>query len=160
MAKHGEQVSPSLLGECSFLRTQLGDPLEEKPRVGVEEKPRKSAIAIQSWWRGVLTRRMVHQATLCVLVIQRWWCRVSFWQWEERRVRALAMYVRPVRATVLLQSLVRMWRVRSQYKKYQRAVLVIQNKWRHYTCRREAVVFAESSLADGAVDLNVEIVVG
>ncbi|XP_065263596.1 IQ domain-containing protein F6 [Emys orbicularis] len=120
----------------------------------------KSAIAIQSWWRGVLTRRTVRQAMLCVLVIQRWWRRVSFWQWEERRVRALAMYVRPVRATVLLQSLVRMWRARSQYKKYQRAVLVIQNKWRHYACRREAAVFAGSSLADGGVDLNIEIVVG
>ncbi|XP_044881809.1 IQ domain-containing protein F5-like isoform X2 [Mauremys mutica] len=136
---------------------EISPPLSPSPE---KDPSRKSAIAIQSWWRGVLTRRTVHQATLCVLVIQRWWRRVSFWQREERRVRALAMYVRPVRATVLLQSLVRMWCVRSQYKKYQRAVLVIQNKWRHYTCRREAVVFAGSSLADGAVDLNIEIVVG
>ncbi|XP_029768441.1 IQ domain-containing protein F6 [Terrapene carolina triunguis] len=135
----------------------ISPPLSPSPE---KDPSSKSAIAIQSWWRGVLTRRTVRQATLCVLVIQRWWRRVSFWQWEERRVRALAMYVRPVRATVLLQSLVRMWRARSQYKKYQRAVLVIQNKWRHYACRREAAVFAGSSLADGGVDLNIEIVVG
>nr|XP_048713118.1 IQ domain-containing protein F5-like [Caretta caretta] len=120
----------------------------------------KSAIAIQSWWRGVLTRRTVRQATLCVLMIQRWWRRVSFRGLEERRVRALAMYVRPVRASVLLQSLVRMWRARSQYKAYQRAVLVIQNERWQYSCRREAVVFAGSSLADGGVDLNIEIIVG
>ncbi|CAM5155241.1 unnamed protein product, partial [Natator depressus] len=120
----------------------------------------KSTIAIQSWWRGVLIRRMVCQATLCVLMIQRWWRRVSFWWREERRVRALAMYVRPVRASVLLQSLVSKWRVRSQYKKCQRAVLVTQNKWRQHSCRREAAVFAGSSLADGGVDLNMEIIVG
>ncbi|CAM4590056.1 unnamed protein product, partial [Caretta caretta] len=109
---------------------------------------------------GVLTRRTVRQATLCVLMIQRWWRRVSFRGLEERRVRALAMYVRPVRASVLLQSLVRMWRARSQYKAYQRAVLVIQNERWQYSCRREAVVFAGSSLADGGVDLNIEIIVG
>ncbi|XP_065408826.1 IQ domain-containing protein F5 [Chrysemys picta bellii] len=135
----------------------ISPPLSPSPE---KDPSSKSAIAIQSWWRGVLTRRTVRQATLCVLVIQRWWRRVSFWQQEERRVTALAMYVRPMRATVLLQSLVRMWRARSQYKKYQRAVLVIQNKWRHYACRREAAVFAGSSLADGGVDLNIEIIVG
>ncbi|XP_034631440.1 IQ domain-containing protein F6 [Trachemys scripta elegans] len=135
----------------------ISPPLSPSPE---KDPSSKSAIAIQSWWRGVLTRRTVRQATLCVLVIQRWWRRVSFWQREERRVTVLAMYVRPMRATVLLQSLVRMWRARSQYKKYQRAVLVIQNKWRHYACRREAAVFAGSSLADGGVDLNIEIIVG
>nr|XP_042717652.1 IQ domain-containing protein F6 [Chrysemys picta bellii] len=135
----------------------ISPPLSPSPE---KDPSSKSAIAIQSWWRGVLTRRTVRQAMLCVLVIQRWWRRVSFWQQEERRVTALAMYVRPMRATVLLQSLVRMWRARSQYKKYQRAVLVIQNKWRHYACRREAAVFAGSSLADGGVDLNIEIIVG
>ncbi|XP_053892293.1 IQ domain-containing protein F5-like [Malaclemys terrapin pileata] len=135
----------------------ISPPLSPSPE---KDPSNKSAIAIQSWWRGVLTRRTVRQATLCVLVIQRWWRRVSFWQREERRVTVLAMYVRPMRATVLLQSLVRMWRARSQYKKYQRAVLVIQNKWRHYACRREAAVFAGSSLADGGVDLNIEIIVG
>uniref|UniRef100_A0A8C4W9D4 Uncharacterized protein n=1 Tax=Gopherus evgoodei TaxID=1825980 RepID=A0A8C4W9D4_9SAUR len=58
-----------------------------------EDPSRKSAIAIQSWWRGVLTRRTVHQATLCVLVIQRWWRRAlrgrSHWESSIRGVAVL-----------------------------------------------------------------------
>ncbi|XP_067417239.1 IQ domain-containing protein F6-like [Emydura macquarii macquarii] len=127
---------------------------------GEKDPSSKSAVAIQSWWRGALIRRTVRQATLCVLVIQRWWRRVSFRRREERQGRALALYVRPVRAAVLLQALVRMWRARSQYKKYQKAVLVIQHKWRQHACRRESVVFAGSDPAAGGVDVNIEIIIG
>uniref|UniRef100_A0A8C8RR76 IQ motif containing F6 n=1 Tax=Pelusios castaneus TaxID=367368 RepID=A0A8C8RR76_9SAUR len=139
------------------LQTRTAPMLPQHPPK--EDPSSKSAVALQSWWRGVLIRRTVHQATLCVLVIQKWWRRASFWRQEERRVRALALYVRPIRATVLLQSLVRMWHARMQYKKYQKAVLVIQNKWRQHICQRESV-FAGNGLADEGVDVNIEIIVG
>uniref|UniRef100_A0A6J0UJS4 IQ domain-containing protein F6 n=1 Tax=Pogona vitticeps TaxID=103695 RepID=A0A6J0UJS4_9SAUR len=120
----------------------------------------QAAVIIQKWWRGVLVRRSLLQATLCALVIQRWWRHTFNKAQEERRIRALVMYIWPEKSTILLQSMFRMWLMKTRYKKYQKAAQVIQNNWRRYSFRRESNVCSLDNLAHDGIDLNIEIVVG
>uniref|UniRef100_A0A8C6VHA7 Uncharacterized protein n=1 Tax=Naja naja TaxID=35670 RepID=A0A8C6VHA7_NAJNA len=104
--------------------------------------PTYTALFLQSWWRGTLVRRSLFFATLCAVSIQRWWRQRVFQLKEERRVRALMMYVWPEKSTVLLQSKLRMWLIKTQFKKYQKAAQVIQKNWRNYTRGHLYVLFA------------------
>uniref|UniRef100_A0A8D0BUY1 Uncharacterized protein n=1 Tax=Salvator merianae TaxID=96440 RepID=A0A8D0BUY1_SALMN len=96
-----------------------------------------AAIIIQKWWRGTLVRRSLLHATICALVVQKWWLRVLTRLHEERRVKALVSYVWPEKAIVLLQSMFRMWLMKTRYKKYQKAAHIIQNNWRLYSFQKE-----------------------
>uniref|UniRef100_A0A8D2Q6B5 Uncharacterized protein n=1 Tax=Varanus komodoensis TaxID=61221 RepID=A0A8D2Q6B5_VARKO len=88
------------------------------------------AIIIQKWWRGTLVRRSLQQAIRCALVIQKWW-RSAFRQAQEKkRAMALVIYIWSEKTTVLLQSMLRMWLMKTRYKRYQHAAQVIQNNWR------------------------------
>ncbi|XP_066472951.1 IQ domain-containing protein F6 [Tiliqua scincoides] len=120
----------------------------------------KSAISVQKWWRGQLVRRSLRHANTCALVIQRWWRHTINRLRNERRVKALVMYVRPEKAAVLVQSVCRMWLARTRYKRYQRAALVIQQNWRHLSFRRYSSACSVNNMADNGIDLNIEIVVG
>lgn len=120
----------------------------------------KAAIRIQKWWRGVLVRRSLRHANMCALVIQRWWHRIVSRLRDERRVKALVMYIWPEKAAVLLQSMFKMWLARTRYKKFQRAALVIQQNWRDLKFRRYAGTCSINSTVDDGLDLNIEIVVG
>ncbi|XP_062979635.1 IQ domain-containing protein F6 [Elgaria multicarinata webbii] len=118
------------------------------------------AIIIQKWWRGTLVRRTLQQATIYALVIQKWW-RYAFTRAQERRrIIALVIYIWSEKTTVLLQSMLRMWLMKTRYKKYQRAAQVIQSNWRLYSFRRESSLYALKSLTHDGVDLNIEIVIG
>ncbi|XP_025020992.1 IQ domain-containing protein F6 [Python bivittatus] len=134
------------------------------PRRPAEDSSKKTlevqmTLFIQTWWRGMLVRRTLLFATLCALGIQRWWRQRAYQLKEERRVRALLMYVWPEKSTVLLQSKFRMWLMKTQYKKCQKAAQVIQNNWRHFIYQREFSSYSLSSLAYDGIDLNVDIVV-
>ncbi|XP_044307174.1 IQ domain-containing protein F6 [Varanus komodoensis] len=120
----------------------------------------KYAIIIQKWWRGTLVRRSLQQAIRCALVIQKWW-RSAFRQAQEKkRAMALVIYIWSEKTTVLLQSMLRMWLMKTRYKRYQHAAQVIQNNWRLYNFRRDSSVYSLDSLAQDGIDLNIEIVVG
>lgn len=69
------------------------------------------------------------------------------------------MYIWPKKSAVLLQSVFQMWLKKTQYKKYQKAALIIQNQWRYYAYLRDVSNFSNSNPALG-VNLNIEIIVG
>uniref|UniRef100_A0A670YIE0 IQ motif containing F6 n=1 Tax=Pseudonaja textilis TaxID=8673 RepID=A0A670YIE0_PSETE len=119
----------------------------------------QTALFLQRWWRGTLVRRSLFFATLCARSIQRWWRQRVFQLKEERRVRALMMYVWPEKSTVLLQSKLRMWLVKTQFKKYQKAAQVIQNNWRNYVLQQEFSNYSLNSLGSDGIDLNIDIIV-
>ncbi|KAF1619644.1 IQ domain-containing protein F1, partial [Eudyptes chrysolophus] len=90
----------------------------------------RSACRIQAWWHCAVTRRR-----------------------EERRLQALAAYVRWERASVLLQAHARMWQARDQYRRCREAARTIQAHWRRRGTRQRGG-------AEDTVDLNIEIVLG
>uniref|UniRef100_A0A8C5SI03 IQ domain-containing protein F6 n=1 Tax=Laticauda laticaudata TaxID=8630 RepID=A0A8C5SI03_LATLA len=114
-----------------------------------------TALFLQSWWRGTLVRRSLFFATLCAMSIQRWWRQRVFQLKEERRVRALMMYVWPEKSTVLLQSKLRMWLIKTQFKKYQKAAQVIQNNWRNYILQQEFSNYSLNSLGYDVQDSDL-----
>lgn len=120
----------------------------------------KSAIYVQKLWRGQQVRQSLKQAHLCARMIQRWWRRIFSRLQNERRVRALVTYIQPEKAAVLLQSVFRMWRARTQYKRYQQAALVIQQNWRQCCFRRYSSACLLNNMEDHGIDLNIEIIVG
>ncbi|XP_039198570.1 IQ domain-containing protein F6 isoform X1 [Crotalus tigris] len=123
------------------------------------QKTLETALYLQSWWRGTLVRRSLLFATLCAMSIQRWWRRRAFQLKEERRIRALMMYVWPEKSTVLLQSKLRMWLTQTQFKKYQKAAQVIQNNWRKYVLQQEFSNYSLNNLTYDGIDLNIDIIV-
>lgn len=115
---------------------------------------------IQAWWRGELVRRTLRHAVICVWCIQKWWARTFCRLQEKRRIESLVTYIWPKKSAVLLQSLFNMWLRKMQYKKYQKAAIIIQNQWRYYAYLRDANNFSSSNPARGGVNLNIEIIVG
>uniref|UniRef100_A0A803TXN6 IQ motif containing F1 n=1 Tax=Anolis carolinensis TaxID=28377 RepID=A0A803TXN6_ANOCA len=120
----------------------------------------KAAITIQKAWRGALVRRSLKLATNCALIIQRWWRKTLQHALDKRKIKALVMYIWPEKSTVLLQSLFRMWLMKTRYKKYQKAAYVIQNHWRNYCFVKASSTYSLNNLAHEGIDLNIEIVVG
>lgn len=112
-----------------------------------------AAVAIQAWWRGQLVRRALEVAAHSACRIQAWWHRAVARQREERRLRALAAYVRQERASVLLQAHARTWQARDQYRRWQEAARTIQARW------RQRGTGQRGGTEDG-VDLSIEIVLG
>lgn len=112
-----------------------------------------AAVAIQAWWRGQLVRRALAVAARSACHIQAWWHRTITRRREERRLWALAAYVRQERASVLLQAHTRMWQARDRYRRCREAARTIQACWRRRGTQQHG------GTEDG-VDLSIEIVLG
>ncbi|XP_034963168.1 IQ domain-containing protein F6 [Zootoca vivipara] len=119
----------------------------------------EAAITIQKWWRGTLVRRSLQHAIICAWLVQKWWRKVSFQRQEEKRLMALSTYIWSEKASVLLQSMFKMWLMRTRYKKYQRAAQIIQSNWRLHSFRKTSDAYSLNKLNQDGIDLNIEIVV-
>ncbi|XP_053152225.1 IQ domain-containing protein F2-like isoform X2 [Hemicordylus capensis] len=143
-------------------RTSIEKPIEtETTETDYQREKRecKAAVTIQKWWRGELVRRTLLQAAIYVRVIQKWWSCVVWRLRKEKRLRALVKYTWPTKACVLMQSVIRMWLLRIQYRKIHKAVLIIQKHWRHYCFWKDSSLCAGINASDDGIDLNIEIVV-
>ncbi|XP_053233475.1 IQ domain-containing protein F5-like [Podarcis raffonei] len=145
---------------CARKKSTSPPPTSPPPSMPeTSKKEVKAAITIQKWWRGTLVRRSLQHAIVCAWLVQKWWRMISFRRREEKRAMALSTYIWSEKASVLLQSMFKMWLMRTRYKKYQRAAQIIQSNWRHHSFRKSSGSYSLSNLNQDGIDLNIEIVV-
>nr|AAH48652.1 Iqcf4 protein [Mus musculus] len=95
----------------------------------------QNARKIQAWWRGTLVRRSLLRAALSAWIIQSWWRKILAKRQEKNRLIILHLMAQETRACVLIQSWVRMLKIRQNYCRLCYATRVIQASWRWYNCR-------------------------
>nr|AEG78601.1 MYO2 [Cryptococcus gattii] len=108
---------------------------------------RKNAVIIQTWWRGILARRLYtkkkHEriALLLQMVSRRWLAMRRAGQIRESVIRAQSLFraylarnlaerTRIANSTIMLQSLFRGLSTRRYYQKQIQRVVVLQSLWR------------------------------
>ncbi|XP_048190427.1 IQ domain-containing protein F5-like [Perognathus longimembris pacificus] len=119
-----------------------------------------AAVLLQAWWRGTLVRRALLHAALRAWVIQSWWRLILAKTLARRRRTELEVYTRREWATVKLQSLVRMWRVRQRYCRLRNAVRIIQVYWRWHNCHSRGFIQGNYEIKGNRLSIQLQISLG
>ncbi|XP_032767403.1 IQ domain-containing protein F5-like [Rattus rattus] len=119
-----------------------------------------SARKIQAWWRGTLVRRTLLRAALSAWIIQCWWRKILAERQESKRLVILQWMVLETNACVLIQSWVRMLKVRHYYLRLCCAARVIQTSWRWHNCRTRGFFQGSYELEGHKLHLQLDIFLG
>nr|XP_034340471.1 IQ domain-containing protein F6 isoform X2 [Arvicanthis niloticus] len=117
----------------------------------------KTAIKIQSWWRGNMVRRTLLDAALGAWAIQCWWRSVQTKIVEEKRRLALKLYTCQEWAVVKVQSYVRMWQARRRFLQARQAACIIQTHWRWHASQSQAMIHSRYEVKASLLELDIEI---
>ncbi|XP_069849575.1 IQ domain-containing protein F6 [Dipodomys merriami] len=120
-------------------------------------KLEKTAIKIQSWWRGIVVRRTLLHAALRAWVIQCWWRSLQAKAMEQRRRLALRLYSCQEWAVVKMQAQVRMWQARRWFLQVRQAACVIQSHWRWYSRQTRGLIQGRYEVKASRLELDIEI---
>ncbi|XP_021063811.1 IQ domain-containing protein F5-like [Mus pahari] len=120
----------------------------------------QNARKIQAWWRGTLVRRTLLRAALSAWIIQCWWRRILAKRQEKNRLMILHVMAQETRACVLIQSWVRMLRIRQHYCRLCYATRVIQASWRWYNCHTRGFFQGSYELVGNKLRLQLDIFLG
>ncbi|XP_005074923.1 IQ domain-containing protein F6 [Mesocricetus auratus] len=132
---------------------------EETCLVDNEEciKLEKTAIKIQSWWRGIVVRRTLLHAALGAWAIQCWWRSMQNKMLEQRRSLALKLYTCQEWAVVKVQAHVRMWQTRRRFLQARQAACIIQSHWRWHASQSRGVIRGHYEVRASQLELDIEI---
>ncbi|XP_021512711.2 IQ domain-containing protein F6 [Meriones unguiculatus] len=140
-----QTVSTALLEETG--------PVDNEQNVKLE----KTAIKIQSWWRGNVVRRSLLHAALGAWAIQCWWRSLQTKMVEQRRRLALRLYTCQEWAVVKVQANVRMWQARRRFLQMRRAVCTIQAHWRGRKNQTRGMLRGHYEVKASQLELDIEI---
>ncbi|XP_052045185.1 IQ domain-containing protein F5-like [Apodemus sylvaticus] len=116
-----------------------------------------NARKIQAWWRGTLVRRTLLRAALSAWIIQCWWRKILATIQERNRLVVLRCMAQETRACVLIQSWVRMLKIRQHYCRLCCATRVIQAAWRWYNCHSRGFFQGYYELQGNKLRLQLDI---
>nr|XP_030865618.2 IQ domain-containing protein F6 isoform X1 [Gorilla gorilla gorilla] len=117
----------------------------------------KTAIKIQSWWRGNMVRRTLLHAALRAWVIQCWWRSMQAKMLEQRRRLALRLYTCQEWAVVKVQAQVRMWQARRRFLQARQAACIIQSHWRWHASQTRGLIRGHYEVRASRLELDIEI---
>ncbi|XP_003500433.2 IQ domain-containing protein F6 [Cricetulus griseus] len=117
----------------------------------------KTAIKIQSWWRGIMVRRTLLHAALGAWAIQCWWRSMQNKMQEQRRSLALKLYTCQEWAVVKVQAHVRMWRTRRRFLQARQAACIIQSHWRWHASQSRGMIRGRYEVRASQLELDIEI---
>ncbi|XP_028612694.1 IQ domain-containing protein F6 isoform X2 [Grammomys surdaster] len=119
----------------------------------------KTAIKIQSWWRGNMVRRALLDAALGAWAIQCWWRSVQTKIVEQKRRLALKLYTCQEWAVVKVQSYVRMWQARRRFLQARQAACIIQTHWRWHVSQSQGMIHSryDYEVKASRLELDIEI---
>ncbi|XP_008566351.1 PREDICTED: IQ domain-containing protein F6 [Galeopterus variegatus] len=120
-------------------------------------KLEKTAIKIQSWWRGNLVRRTLLHEALRAWVIQCWWRSMQAKMLEQRRCLALRLYTCQEWAVVKVQAQVRMWQARRRFLQARQAACIIQSHWRWHASQTRGLIRGHYEVKASLLELDIEI---
>ncbi|EDL77283.1 similar to IQ motif containing F1 (predicted) [Rattus norvegicus] len=120
-------------------------------------KLEKTAIKIQSWWRGNVVRRALLDAALGAWAIQCWWRSMQTKIVEQKRRLALRLYTCQEWAVVKVQAYVRMWQARRRFLQARQAACTIQAHWRWYASQSQAMIHGRYEVEASRLELDIEI---
>ncbi|KAK7811387.1 hypothetical protein U0070_002320 [Myodes glareolus] len=129
------------------------NPLADEQCVKLE----KTAIKIQSWWRGNVVRRTLLHAALGAWAIQCWWRSVQTKMLEQRRSLALKLYTCQEWAVVKMQAHVRMWQTRRRFLQARQAARIIQSHWRWHASQTRGVIRGHYEVKASRLEIDIEI---
>ncbi|XP_034811504.1 IQ domain-containing protein F6 isoform X2 [Pan paniscus] len=118
----------------------------------------KTAIKIQSWWRGNMVRRTLLHAALRAWVIQCWWRSMQAKMLEQRRRLALRLYTCQEWAVVKVQAQVRMWQARRWFLQARQAACIIQSHWRWHASQTRGLIRGHYEVRASRLELDIEII--
>lgn len=117
----------------------------------------KTAIRIQSWWRGNMVRRTLLHAALGAWAIQCWWRSMQTKMVEQRRRLALKLYTCQEWAVVKVQAHVRMWQARRRFLQARQAACTIQSHWRWHARQTRGRIQGHYEVKASQLELDIEI---
>ncbi|CAH6777768.1 IQ domain-containing protein F6 [Phodopus roborovskii] len=120
-------------------------------------KLEKTAIKIQSWWRGNMVRRTLLHAALGAWAIQCWWRSMQNKMLEQRRSLALKLYTCQEWAVVKVQAHVRMWQTRRRFLQARQAACIIQSHWRWHASQSRGMIQGRYEVRASQLELDIEI---
>nr|XP_034340454.1 IQ domain-containing protein F5-like [Arvicanthis niloticus] len=153
--KKKKKLKPSISSKVGRTRPSR---LEPFPRY--LPKKAQNARKIQAWWRGTLVRRTLLRAALSAWIIQCWWRKILAKRQEKNRLMLLHWMAQETRACVLIQSWVRMLRIRQYYCRLCYATRVIQMSWRWYNCHTRGFFQGTYELEGRKLRLQLDIFLG
>ncbi|XP_031200304.1 IQ domain-containing protein F5-like isoform X3 [Mastomys coucha] len=123
-------------------------------------KKAPNARKIQAWWRGTLVRRSLLRAALSAWIIQCWWRKTLAKRHEKNRLMILYLMAQETRACVIIQSWVRMLKIRQYYSRLCYATHVIQTSWRWHKCHTRGFFQGSYELVGHKLRLQLDIFLG
>ncbi|XP_076773481.1 IQ domain-containing protein F5-like [Arvicanthis niloticus] len=141
-------------------KKKLKPSISSKPFPRYLPKKAQNARKIQAWWRGTLVRRTLLRAALSAWIIQCWWRKILAKRQEKNRLMLLHWMAQETRACVLIQSWVRMLRIRQYYCRLCYATRVIQMSWRWYNCHTRGFFQGTYELEGRKLRLQLDIFLG
>ncbi|XP_031200303.1 IQ domain-containing protein F5-like isoform X2 [Mastomys coucha] len=132
--------------------------LEPSPQHLSKKAP--NARKIQAWWRGTLVRRSLLRAALSAWIIQCWWRKTLAKRHEKNRLMILYLMAQETRACVIIQSWVRMLKIRQYYSRLCYATHVIQTSWRWHKCHTRGFFQGSYELVGHKLRLQLDIFLG